>query len=239
MRPTSLSVVLPVYRQADHIEEIVAAFDRGLRSLPVETEFVLVVNGPDDGSRAAARRAADTIGGHVLESERGWGRAVLHGLAHAGGDLLCFTNSARTHPSDLVSIVQTDLERPDHVVKADRRVRDNWRRRAGSALFNLECRLLFGIPVQDVNGTPKVFPRTFDALLRLERADDLIDAEFNVVCHRRRYPVIEVPVTMTRRHAGKSTTGYRSAVGMYHGAFDLWRTMRRRGATTFPMSLAG
>jgi hypothetical protein len=71
-----------------------------------------------------------------------------------------------------------------------------------------------------------VFPRAFDRLLALTRDDDLIDAEFCVICREAGYPMIEVPVFSTRRHGGASTTNYGSAFRMYYGAYDLWRTTR-------------
>jgi hypothetical protein len=74
-----------------------------------------------------------------------------------------------------------------------------------------------------VNGTPKVFPRSFSKLLELERDDDLIDVEFLVACLREGYPLIEVPILATERHGAESTTSYRSAVRLYTGA---WRMKR-------------
>ncbi len=112
---------------------------------------------------------------------------------------------------------------PGVVVKANRKIRENWRRRMGSLLYNLECRALFDLSYWDINGTPKVFPRQFDKLLALTRDDDLIDAEFNVVCRREGYPMLEVPIFASRRHGGTATTNYRSAVKMYWGAYQLWR----------------
>jgi hypothetical protein len=160
----------------------------------------------------------------VLESEPGWGNAVRRGLEAASGDLLCYTNSARTSAEDLTLALCYAVAYPGVVIKANRKTRDNWRRRLGSLLYNLECRLLFDFPNFDVNGTPKVFPRDFDALLDLHRRDDLIDAEFTALCWRHGYPMVEVPTVSGRRHGGKSTTGYRSALRMYYGAFHLWRS---------------
>jgi hypothetical protein len=64
----------------------------------------------------------------------------------------------------------------------------------------------------------------------LTREDDLIDAEFNAICRRHDYPVIEVPVLSTKRHGGKSTTNYASAFKMYVGAYELWRAMEQQKA---------
>ena len=163
----------------------------------------------------------------VLPVERaGWGRAVKHGLAHARGDILCYTNSARTHPPDLLLLLLYAVAYPGVVVKANRKIRESAFRRLGSLLFNLQCRALFDLPTWDINGTPKVFPRSFERLLTLRRDDDLIDAEFNVICRRENYAVIEVPIISTRRYGGRSTTNLRSAVRLYWGAFRLFRSER-------------
>ena len=56
--------------------------------------------------RVPRARQRDTPSVRVVESERGgWGRAVRLGLAAARGDLLCYTNSARTAPQDLALLL--------------------------------------------------------------------------------------------------------------------------------------
>lgn len=217
-----VSVILPVYRQADHISVTACSLDAALARAPVEHELLLVVNGPADGTLEACRRAAETSNSmRVIESMPGWGCAVRRGLAEATGDLLCYTNSARTSPEDLVFIVLAALAYPGVVVKAHRRTRDSVARRLGSLLYNLECRQLFDLATFDVNGTPKAFPRNLERLLALSRDDDVIDAEFVAVCRRYGYPIVDVPIVSTRRHGGESTTSIRSAVKLYAGAIRL------------------
>jgi hypothetical protein len=188
----------------------------------------MVVN----GSRDKSFEICQSLTSHypavrVLESKRGgWGLAVKMGLGAARGDLLCYTNSARTSPQDLTLLLIYAIVYPDVVIKANRKIREKLSRRIGSLLYNLECRTLFDLSYWDINGTPKVFPRKFDRLMALSRDDDLIDAEFNVICRRMGYPMVEVPIFASRRHGGKSTTNYRSAVNMYWGAYQMWRDMR-------------
>jgi hypothetical protein len=153
---------------------------------------------------------------------------VRAGLRAARGDLLCYTNCARTTADDLQRLILEAFANPGTVVKADRRMRDSWRRRVGSLLYNLECRMLFGLSTRDVNATPKVFARDHAALWALVSDDDLIDLEFAVTCARQGYPLREVPIFATRRQGGSTTTGYRSAVRMYVGAFRLWRVLGAR-----------
>ena len=230
--PRLISVVLPVHNQAAHIGGIIGSYCDVLPRLGHPFELVLSVNGSSDDSFAVCQALAQT---HpevrvISDPRAGWGLAVKAGLRAARGDLLCYTNCARTSAADLQQVLLKGIESPEAVIKAIRRVRDNWKRRLGSALYNAECRLLLGVQTQDVNATPKVFSRSHAALLSLTSDGDMLDAEFLFICRREGFPVIEVPIFGNRRQGGSSTTNYRSAVGMYVGAYRLWRTTRGRNA---------
>jgi hypothetical protein len=221
-----------VYNQADHITTILTEYVQALTPLNIDFELIPVINGPrKDKSFEVCKHLESQFPSirTLCIDGSGWGRAVRAGLAEARGDLLCYTNSARTSGKDLQLFLLYASLHTDLVIKANRKIRDNWRRRLGSLLYNLECRALFDLPYWDINGTPKVFPRTFQRLLALHSNDDLIDLEFNVVCRRESYPMIELPMFSTRRHSGSSTTGLSSAIRMYSGAFSLKRKMNSHG----------
>jgi transketolase len=223
-----ISIILPVHNQATHIHDLITDYRSALDRLPPDYEILLIENGSKDGSLEECRSLAEA---HpkvklVVSEKSGWGRAVRLGLRHATGDLLCYTNSARTSAPDLTLFLAYAIAQPNVVIKANRKVRESWRRRLGSLAYNLECRAFFDLPTWDINGTPKLFPRTFGKLLELTRDDDLIDCEFNVVCRQEEYPVLEVPIVSTRRHSGKSTTNYSSAIKMYIGAYQMYRRRR-------------
>lgn len=223
-----ISIILPVYNQADHIGIIVQEYEAALGKVRQPYELILVVNNCRDRSLEVCQSLAEqssTI--RVVHSQKGgWGLAVKLGLQAANGDILCYTNSARTSPEDLTLMLLYAVVYPNVVIKANRKIRDSLERRIGSLLYNLECRTLFDLSYWDINGTPKVFPRYFERLLKLQSNDDLIDAEFNVICRQENYPMLEVPVFSIKRHGGRSTTNYGSAFKMYIGAYRLWRRMR-------------
>jgi len=224
-----VSIVLPVYNQADHLETVFNEYLSHMDRLRLPYELLPVINGPrrDRSLEISREYSARFPAIRTLCIEAGgWGRAVRHGLANARGDLLCYTNSARTTAKDLLLIVSYAVAYSGTVIKANRKIRESWRRRFGSLLYNLECRSLYDLACWDINGTPKVFPRSMTALLNLTRDDDLIDLEFNLVCKREGYPVLEVPILSASRSSGKSTTGYRSALGMYWGALELRKQFR-------------
>lgn len=222
------SIVLPVHNQADHVVRLVDDYREALARAIPRHEIVLVPNACRDDTPALCHEMAGASAGavRVVELEAGgWGRAVRAGLGATSGELLCYTNSARTSAQMLTVMLLYAISYPNVVIKAQRTIRDNRRRQLGSLLYNLECRLLFDLPTWDINGTPKVFPRAFSRLLALRRDDDLIDAEFVAVCRREGYPIIEVPSLVTVRHGGRSTTNYGSAWRMYRGAAQLRRQL--------------
>lgn len=225
-----ISIVLPVYNEAGYLETVVGNYQQALARVPHSYEIILVPNGCTDESPQIARSLAERDERlRVVESERGgWGLAVNLGLRATRGEILCYTNLARTSPQDLVLHLLYAIAHPSVVIKANRKIRDNWRRRFGALLYNFECRALFDLYCWDINGTPKVFPRSFDKLLALERNDDLIDAEFNMICRREGYPLLEVPTFTRGRHGGKSTTNYVSGFKMYWGAYKLWRERAKK-----------
>jgi glycosyltransferase involved in cell wall biosynthesis len=226
----TVSIVLPVHNQADHIAGVVEGCLDVLGRLHVQIELVLVLNACSDASATICGELAERHP-RVCVVERatgGWGGAVRTGLAIAGGELLGYTNSARTSPEILALMLSYAQAYPEVVLKANRRIRDSAVRRAGSLLYNLECRALFDLPTWDINGTPKLFPRAFEQLRALRCEDDMIDAEFMLACKRKGYPIIEVPLLSTTRLGGRSTTNLRSALRMYRGALALrWRELGR------------
>jgi len=223
------SVVLPVYNQADHIESVLRDYVQALARLDFPTEILPVVNGVRRDNSLELCRSLEQQHSSIRTlciDEGGWGRAVRHGLSQASGDLICFTNSARTTARDLVLMLLYGTVNDDCVVKANRKIRENWKRRLGSLLYNLECRYLFDLAYWDINGTPKIFPRSFAPLMNLEENGDLIDLEFNAICRRMNYPVLEVPIFSKSRHSGRSTTNWKSAYRMYSGAYGLQKKLR-------------
>ena len=201
-----------------------------LQKLGEEFELILVVNGGRDGTLDAARRAAAEHPGQVraVTSKSGWGNAVIRGLENAHGDILCYTNSARTKSEDLVMALRYGAVNDKAVVKASRKARDVLLRRAGSVLYNFEARMLFGLAIWDVNGTPKVFHRQLLSKLGLTEKGDLIDLELAINCKQNGIPVVEIPVYDTKRHSGKATTNLRSALRMYIKPLLMKRQMKRR-----------
>jgi glycosyltransferase involved in cell wall biosynthesis len=182
----------------------------------------LVSNGCRDESPEICRKLAERFGNvrAIDSAPGGWGLAVNLGIQSSRGDLLAFTNSARTDAQTLLSAISEALSHPDSVVKL-RRSGTGFFRRVGSGIFNWECRMLLGAKCDDINGTPKLFPRRFERLLSMRSDGDLLDAEFCMLCNRHGYPIHEITQPRGPRHGGESTTKLGSAIRMYLGVIKL------------------
>jgi hypothetical protein len=224
MRP-ELSIVLPVYNQADHIVEVVGLWRAVLKGRP--WEVLLIPNGcRDDSAKLCRAQAKKDKKVRVVELEKGgWGLAVREGLSHAKGKFVGYTNSARTDPSVLPILFEELKKGPKALVKGDRRVRENLLRRVGSLTYNLENRFLFGTKSRDVNGTPKMFAAPLLDRMELSSTGDLLDAEILAWCSRLGVPVREVPLYTWTRHGGRSTTKVMSGAKMCLGLFGLKKRM--------------
>ncbi len=218
------SLVLPIHNQAEHVTLVVRSFLAELAKLDRPFELVLVPNGCRDASPELCTELAaqhpDSVQ-VVAHGKGGWGRAVNAGLEAARGDLLGYTNSARTTPATATLMLAYAFAYPNVVLKATRRSREGVGRKLGSVIYNFECRRLFDLATWDVDGTPKLFPRSFQHLLGVDSSNDLFDLELLRACRYAGYPVIEVPVQTTDRFGGRSTTRGRTAARMLWGAYRL------------------
>ncbi|MDK9558955.1 TIGR04283 family arsenosugar biosynthesis glycosyltransferase [Marinobacter sp. M216] len=98
--PFSLSVIVPVWREAPGIESSLKA----LASIREAGHQVIVVDaGSDDGTAVLAGPLCD----RVLVSERGRGAQMNAGAAAAGGNLLLFLHADTRLPADAVTQLET------------------------------------------------------------------------------------------------------------------------------------
>jgi pimeloyl-ACP methyl ester carboxylesterase len=222
--PPYASLILPIHNQADHIARVVEGFLADFAKLERSCELVLVPNGCRDASAEIcaelAERHPDAVRMVVLD--RGaWGRAINAGLEIARGEVVGYTNSARTTPETATLMLAYAIAYPDTVLKANRRIRESALRRLGSVIYNFECRRLFDLATWDIDGTPKFFPRKFHHLMTLRSEGELYDLEWMRACRYAGYPVVEIPIFPTERFGGRSTTSYRSAMRMLSGAYRM------------------
>ena len=224
----AVSVVLAVRNQADHIVSVIDSYVATLALLGRPFEIIIVENESQDDSLRLCRVLAERHSSvSVIHNERrGVGKAVRAGVAAAKGDTLCYTNSAYTTAANLGGAIELYFKNPGCLINTVRENRHPFKRRAGSYLFNAECRALFGFRTKDVNGTPKVLPRALFDQLVLKIDGSLFDVEIFLQCELKGAKIIDRRVPFTPRFGGKSGTNLQLSAKLYAGAFLMWLELK-------------
>lgn len=228
-----LSVVVPVYNEADTIERVVAEVRRAVPAC----EIILV----DDGSTDATPAALDRLARRFEQDEqkhaearlkivrhprnRGKGAAIRTALAHVSGDAVVIQDAdLEYNPHDLplllapLSAGRADVVYGTRFAGGARRVTSLWHRWA-NGLITLLSNLATGLSLTDVETCYKLFRReSIDAIVADLREDGFgIEIEITARLARRRARFAEQPI-------GYEPRGYTEGkkIGWRDALWALW-----------------
>lgn len=231
MAHRSISVVVPLYRDEDGVEQLLHRLDPVLRELGGDAELVLVDDGSPDrtGARAVglARGYAHPV--TVVRLARNFGQhaAVFAGFEHCRGDVVVTMDSDLQYlPEDIPRLVG-ELSPGVPVVSGCRSGRsDPWLRRLVSRALSRWLSRKTGSPLKDYGSMFRAYDRSVvDQLVRFQERRRFVPALVGWLG----VPVKEIPV----RHEPRGERGSRYRLGPLVDMFlDLVT-----GYATFPLRL--
>jgi glycosyltransferase involved in cell wall biosynthesis len=201
-----LSVIVPAYREARHIQENLAKLLSELDRLGRSYEVIVVSDGNTDET---AREAERVVSPHikVIEYNRNMGRgyALRCGVAHSSGELVTFIDADMELDPHYIQgfIAVMESFECDGVVGSKRHPMSNVQypilRRFQSLIYQLLIRTLFRVKVRDTQTGLKLFRRhvleEVVPLLAIKRF--AFDLELLVVARQLGYKkVMEAPVDL-------------------------------------------
>jgi len=119
--PVDVTVVLPVYNEAGHVDKEVARIRDSLDASPYSYELLIVDDGSTDDSAVRLARLAATepsVRLVRLPVNRGAGTARRIGTREARGDVVVWTDADMTYPNDQIPWLVEQLDGYDQVVGA-------------------------------------------------------------------------------------------------------------------------
>jgi glycosyltransferase involved in cell wall biosynthesis len=232
-----LSLVIPLYNEAESLDELYAALTAVLRPRADRYEVIYVDDGSTDGSfdRLKALRDADPRVKVVrLRCNQGKSVALVAGFREARGEMIVTMDAdLQDDPMEIPRLLERLEEGYDLVSgwKVDRQ--DPWSRRVLSRLFNAVTSRVTGVNLHDLNCGFKAYRRAVIAELRLQ--GDLYRF-IPVLAGWRGFRIAEVEIRHHPRRYGRSKYG---AGRITRGFFDLLTVLLLTRYTARPLHLFG
>lgn len=197
----SLSIIIPVYNEANTIKEII----KRVRNVDIKKEIVVVDDGSTDGTREIlpGMSSDDLI---ILYHERnmGKGAAIRTGLKHITNDIVIIQDAdLEYNPQDYHALIKPILEGNADVVYGSRFLGPHraflfWHY-VGNKLLTLVTNILYDTILTDMETGYKAFKAEVfkDIEIRSNRFD--FEPEITSKVLKRGYRVFEVPITYSGR----------------------------------------
>jgi dolichol-phosphate mannosyltransferase len=204
-----ISVVIPVYNEAESLATLLAQLLTVLRRLDIPFEIIAVNDGSSDRSMEMLRRlAAQTVELKVINFRRNYGQtaAMMAGIDHADGDIIVPIDADLQNDPDDIPALLRKIDEGYDVVSGWRKDRQDapWRRNLVSRLANKLISRISGVHLKDYGCTLKAY-----------RADVMQGVRLYGEMHRfipiyaswMGARVTEIPVRHNPRQFGRSKYG--------------------------------
>jgi dolichol-phosphate mannosyltransferase len=206
-----LSLVVPVYQEADNIR----AFLRDVEAKVREPHEILIVHDFPEDNTLPAIAAIDPPCPGVRLVHNTLGRGVLNalrsGFAASRGDVVVVMMADCSDEAADVSAMAARVRDGADVVAGSRYVRGGrqeggpWLKRTLSRLAGVSLHYLAGLPIHDATNNFRAYSRRVVEQLRIESgAGFSVALELTLKAHWRGWQVAEVPTVWRDRTAGES-----------------------------------
>lgn len=205
----TISVVLPAYREAENLREILPRIHNALNGLPYEV-FVIDTMEPMDDTEAICK-ANDAV---YVKRQGGndYGDAIRTGFIQARGEYTVVMDADGSHdPADILRLHETMKAGGCDLVIGSRYCKggstDNgFILRMMSWMLNATYRVLFGLKVKDLSDSFRMYTTSQVKALTLEckNFDVVEEILIKLVTSKSGYVVKEVPISFKKRSAGES-----------------------------------
>lgn len=213
---SDFALVVPAYNEAPNIPHLIPELRAAFKEYGLEGEIVLVDDGSSDGTAALAEEQAG-----------GWDRLrVLRHRVNLGKTEALLTAAEATRRKHLV-LFDADLQHlPAEIPRFLDKLGEGWDivtgrkvgrydKRAVSSIYNALSRMIFRVPVSDLNSM-----KAFRAdVLRAVRLRHDWHRFFVVLAHKKGFSVTEIDIELHPRRAGEAKYSGKSRV--VGGVLDL------------------
>ncbi len=218
MGSPQVSIVIPIYREAEFLERSLAGLIYGLERRRISYEILLVEQFSDqatlDTSLALAARYPTVR--HLLLPEPDFGKAMRVGMLEATGSVIVNVDIDYWDVTFIRMCLAMMLAFDIDVVIGSKNARlsvDNraYSRRLISQVFRVILQVAFGLRVSDTHGIKAWHrsPRLIEQIHACRFTRDIFDTELVIRGERAGFRLLELPVTVSEQRQPRSSIFFR------------------------------
>lgn len=204
----SISVVFPCYNDAKSIGLLVKDAFSVLPKLASQFEVIVVEDGSADNSREVLKKLLKKYKRLKVifhKSNMGYGTALRTGFSKATGDLVFYTDGDGQYDVGELPLLLKKMDEKTNFVNGIKIVRhDPFYRILVGNLYSFFARLLFRLPIKDVDCDFRLIRKDLLSKLHLKSTSGSICIELVKKAHRAGGKFAEVPVNHFYRRFGHS-----------------------------------
>jgi glycosyltransferase involved in cell wall biosynthesis len=227
---TSLSIFFPCYNEASNVATMIDQAVQVGNEYGIDYEVVVVDDGSsDDSVKIVQGYSKKNPRVKLVQHEKnlGYGAALRTGLLNVSKDLVFLTDGDNQFRIAEIDKLFSKIDSCDVVVGYRISRQDKAHRRLNGFLWTKLTKLLFGLPIRDVDCAFKLFrKRALEGIV--PKSDHLlIHAELLARIKKRGFKIQEIGVTHYPRAAGKATaTGVGRILKTFGELFSLYWQIR-------------
>jgi glycosyltransferase involved in cell wall biosynthesis len=206
-RDVHLSIVLPAYNEEENIESAIGEATLAAERLVASHEIVVVDDGSADSTAERVRSMAEVDPRIRLmqhERNRGYGEALRSGFLASRLDFIFFTDADLQFDMAELALLLRYAGTVDVVAGYRINRQDTLTRRINARAWNWLVRVLFYVPVRDIDCAFKLFERRVLREVDIESVGAMVNTELMVKLGRSGASVVEVGVHHRPRRAGEA-----------------------------------
>lgn len=200
-----ISIVIPALNERENLELLLPLLSEVVATLNLKSEIIIADGGSADGTAAFAEQEGAQV---VLQSERGYGGALLAGFARARAAYVVTMDADLSHPPVFLRDFWQQRAAAQMLIasryvpggKADM----GSSRRVLSGVLNKTYARVLDLPLADLSSGYRMYHRDVLEKLELQARDFDVLEEILVKVHLLGGKIKEVPFHYQARNSGKS-----------------------------------
>lgn len=204
-KPPDISVVIPAWNERENLEILLPSLSKVIETLGLDSEIIIADGGSVDGSQKFAQQSGARV---VVQSERGYGGALLAGFAAAQAPYVVTMDADLSHPPVFLHDfwrlrAEAEMLIASRYIEGGKADMGSFRRVLSRILNRTYSRVL-DLPLADLSSGYRMYRRDVLARLDLKARDFDVLEEILVRVHLLGGRIKEVPFHYQARNSGKS-----------------------------------